>query len=331
MHIELLDSLFVGVFLLDEHHCIKYWSKSMLDYTNKYSEEVLDENFFTVFPYLKKYKPKLTGILRNGATFGSAREVSQFFKVKTNKLIQMSKLGILEELKSGFKDFEYKKHTEKDWAKQNCEFRVIQYQGKKHVLGIVSDMTPIINQAYDIEQVVLNLIESNNQDGLTGVHNRRHLECQLAEQFNLFERYQNTFSILMFDIDHFKKINDTHGHLAGDHVLKVVCQLVKKLLRTTDHIGRYGGEEFVIIFPHTQLDEAAHVAERIRTMIHEHMFVFDKKAISVAISGAVNQVSKQFESYVSLIKETDEGLYLAKQSGRNQIIVCDNNYSEQSI
>lgn len=327
---EILDNLFVGIFILDEQMHVKYWSKSMLLYANKYGEEVLDENLFDVFPYLKKYKPKLSGILRNGSSFGSMRDVSQFFKVKTHKNIQQSKLCILDELKNTFKDFEYKKHTEKDWAKQNCEFRVIQYQGKKHILGIITDLTQVINQAYDVEQIVLNLIESNNLDGLTGVFNRRHLESQLAEQFNLYERYGNDFSILMFDIDHFKKINDGHGHLAGDHVLRMVCQIVKKLLRTTDHIGRYGGEEFVIIFPHTPLDEASQVAERIRILIHEHSFIFDKKQIPVAISGAVNQVSKHFDTYVALIKETDEGLYLAKQSGRNQIIVCDNTYVNPS-
>lgn len=329
---DLLDNLFVGIFLLDEHMQIKYWSKSMLHYSGKYAEEVIDENFFNIFSYLKnRYKTKLSGLLRTQNQLGTAKDSVQFFKSKSNKNCQVTKLLVLDEIKSAFKDFEYKKHTEKDWSKQNCEFRVVNINNQKYILGLVSDITQVINQVLDVEQVVLNLIESNNLDGLTSVYNRKYLEQQLAEQFNLYERYQNIFSIMMFDIDFFKKINDNHGHLAGDYVLKVVCQVVKKQLRTTDHMGRYGGEEFVIIFPHTELEEASIIAERIRLALYEHSFHFDKKDIPVAISGAVNQVRDSFESYIELIKETDEGLYLAKQSGRNQIIVCDNSYISEGV
>jgi len=123
---------------------------------------------------------------------------------------------------------------------------------------------------------------------------------------------------MMLDIDHFKKINDTYGHLAGDFVLKEIAKIVKNLIRKSDICGRFGGEEFVILLPNTKLSGAMKLAERIRETIQNHTFDFNGKKINVTVSIGITSVGVN-DSYESLISRADEALYEAKEKGRNRI------------
>lgn len=153
-------------------------------------------------------------------------------------------------------------------------------------------------------------------DGLTGLYNHRYLYDRLEEEIKRHKRHNNcAFSILMIDIDHFKAINDTHGHLTGDEILKAVSNLLKANLRQTDIAGRYGGEEFLLILPETGLDEACLVAEKIRKSVEGSVFI---KNIKFSISIGVSTYSGETAS--ELAEKADKNLYQAKSSGRNRTV-----------
>ena len=151
-------------------------------------------------------------------------------------------------------------------------------------------------------------------DPLTGAHNRRALTESLESMFSMKSRYGYSFSLLLIDIDHFKKVNDVHGHLAGDQILKDVVNTMGELCRDTDLVARYGGEEFVVLMPGTPLAGAQIFAERVRSKVAERL--------SVTISGGVASADKAQDSK-SLIKNADLALYAAKEAGRNLICVHD--------
>jgi len=155
-------------------------------------------------------------------------------------------------------------------------------------------------------------------DGLTGIHNKRYLVEQLDRELSRATRHGRPLSLVICDIDHFKRVNDGFGHLAGDHVLKEVAQLAKSRLRPDDVIARYGGEEFAIILPETDVAGGVQIAEELRKMIATETFVFEDEEIDVTISCGVAQLDPSWRSY-DFVRAADERLYEAKRAGRNRV------------
>ncbi len=155
-------------------------------------------------------------------------------------------------------------------------------------------------------------------DGLTGVHNKRYLLETLEREIPRARRHGRPLSLVMFDIDHFKKINDTFGHLAGDYVLKELAQLVKSRLRPDDVIARYGGEEFGIVLPETQQAGGVSIADNLRRRIDAHKFVFESETIRVTVSMGVAEQGESLD-VLAFIKASDELLYRAKREGRHRV------------
>ncbi len=157
------------------------------------------------------------------------------------------------------------------------------------------------------------------QDYLTGVSNRRYFMERAQEELIRANRYKHPLTFMMMDIDHFKRINDTYGHHAGDQVLKNVASICTDNLRVHDLFGRIGGEEFSAMLPETNLNDAMVVAERIRKSIEEAEWAIDGKKVSCTISIGMSQLNDDSETLDNLMKKADEALYLAKSSGRNCI------------
>jgi len=156
-------------------------------------------------------------------------------------------------------------------------------------------------------------------DGLTQIYNARYLYEALEREIIRGRRHERDLSILMFDIDHFKRINDVHGHLAGDFVLKELARIVQQRIRRDEVFARYGGEEFSIILPETSLDGAVSLAETLRQKVEEHTFAFQADAIKVTISIGAATLDEADKVANDLIKRADELLYQAKNSGRNRV------------
>jgi len=170
-------------------------------------------------------------------------------------------------------------------------------------------------------------------DELTGLSNRRHFFERLAEEVERHRRYKTNLSLIMIDIDHFKKVNDTYGHPAGDVVLAEVARLLSANIRTSDIIARYGGEEFAVLIPSLDAQESALVAEKLRTVIEINGIALEGPPLNVTISAGVTDVDSikaQDESLKdSLIRTADKALYRAKANGRNRIVVHEPDKNEE--
>lgn len=158
-------------------------------------------------------------------------------------------------------------------------------------------------------------------DGLTKIYNHRFFQELFEKEFKRSDRYGTIFSLIMLDIDFFKKINDTYGHLAGDEILKEIAVLIKGCLRSMDIVARYGGEEFAILLPETNLEEAILTAERIRRAIEQNDFETpDNQIINVTVSqGVTSYPAQDISSRSDLVSKADTCLYEAKESGRNKV------------
>jgi diguanylate cyclase (GGDEF)-like protein len=157
-------------------------------------------------------------------------------------------------------------------------------------------------------------------DGLTQVYNRRYFMETLERELSRARRYERPLGLLIFDIDHFKKTNDTFGHRAGDHVLRRVADLVTEDARKVDVVSRYGGEEFTVILPEVGLEGARLFAEKIRKLIETEDFSFEGRKIPVNISIGVAELDESIAAADDMIKTADRRLYAAKEGGRNRTV-----------
>ncbi len=165
------------------------------------------------------------------------------------------------------------------------------------------------------------MIDGAEKDSLTGVYNKGHIMRLLGSMITQSWHFKRLVSIAMVDIDHFKKINDTYGHIVGDAVLRDIAQLFHVHLRSTDRFGRFGGDEFLIIFDRTSTNDARIISERLRRIITKHKTIYGDKSIEVTVSiGLASNENKQIKDAESFIKLADEKLYSAKKNGRNQVV-----------
>jgi two-component system, cell cycle response regulator len=155
-------------------------------------------------------------------------------------------------------------------------------------------------------------------DGLTQIHNKRYLAEALEREIIRARRHSRALAMVMFDIDHFKRINDDFGHLAGDHVLRELSALVQSRIRRDEVFARYGGEEFAIVLPEAGLPDAVKLAETLRQKVEEHRFMFQEETIAVTVSLGCALVKAE-DTATTIIARADQKLYEAKRSGRNRV------------
>ncbi|MDD4357809.1 MAG: GGDEF domain-containing protein [Smithellaceae bacterium] len=170
----------------------------------------------------------------------------------------------------------------------------------------------------ELEKSLAIIKEMSIHDDLTGVYNRRHLMELLEHEHHRISRGGARFSVAMLDIDHFKSVNDTHGHLTGDEVLKAVSDVIRSSLRSADFCGRYGGEEFLLVMTQTNINGALLCAERIRSTIEQNRFPNMGVDFRVTVSLGVTEYTGK-EDIPTMIARADKALYCAKESGRNRV------------
>jgi diguanylate cyclase (GGDEF)-like protein len=157
------------------------------------------------------------------------------------------------------------------------------------------------------------------EDSLTGAFNRNKYKEIIEKEIKRAKRHKYPFSVIMLDIDFFKEINDRHGHMTGDDVLKDLVSLIIKNIREEDYLIRWGGEEFLIIAPHTSLESARMLAEKLRSQVESYNFV---ENIKITSSFGITMLCKE-DNEVSFIKRADDALYKAKLNGRNRCVILD--------
>jgi len=180
-----------------------------------------------------------------------------------------------------------------------------------------------LQTAIKVRRVTL-LEQENITDPLTHIYNRRYLERRLHEEFDRAQRYSTPFSLLLIDIDHFKRINDSYGHQVGDRVLCHLSKQLQKSLRPSDIVARFGGEEFVILAPNTDLEVARGLGERLRQFIERHDLVLDPESsqtpgIKLTVSIGISDSQNGCRTPKELLHQADQALYHAKNQGRNRV------------
>ncbi len=183
---------------------------------------------------------------------------------------------------------------------------------QQHLQNMKNEVTQIQERTRSLEQEVL-------LDSLTNIHNRRAYEMRIDEELQRFQRYNHIFSLLIFDVDHFKRVNDEFGHRAGDRCLCEIVKRARSSLRKVDFLARYGGEEFVIILPGTPRESARTVAEKLRQQIDRTAFLFQGSRVPVTISLGVTQAEPSDADPQSIFTRADEAMYEAKREGRNRV------------
>ena len=192
----------------------------------------------------------------------------------------------------------------------------------KQQMDVAGAMARQVSVALDNAQLIKELENLATTDGLTRLYNRRHFMERAESEFERSRRYQRELSVLLLDADHFKNVNDTYGHEVGDRVLRVLANACRQCLRQLDVLGRYGGEEFVVLLPETPAALAFEAAERLRSQIQQLRIPTHGDDVRITVSIGVATATSATESIAALINEADRALYEAKRSGRNHVVAA---------
>jgi len=214
--------------------------------------------------------------------------------------------------------WEFQNTINKRWYQ--CHDQAITWvDGRIVRMEIATDITNLKNSENKLLAAKKHAEELANKDALTSLNNRRAFFDLGNQVFKQAVRFQRPVSVIMIDVDHFKNINDNYGHSAGDHVLRVISNLLLKTIREIDILARIGGEEFALILPETNIDDAHQLAERIRQKIFDEKIKYKDETLSITSSLGISSCTVKHQSLEDMLIKADDALYIAKKKGRNQV------------
>ncbi len=198
---------------------------------------------------------------------------------------------------------------------------MMEFGEKKFILALYRDISKRKAIEAERDTLIQKLKHISRTDGLTGLLNRQHIDIRLNEEMERARRYGDPLSLIMFDIDKFKLINDTYGHIAGDQILQRTSMIIKDTLRASDIAGRFGGDEFIIILVHTDIEVGMQVAERLRSRVaEENVQINDSQSTGYSISVGISQFDNSLSLAEDFIARADAALYEAKRKNRNIVV-----------
>ena len=240
-------------------------------------------------------------------------------------LISLFGLGLLEKKYSANKREDDKKTWEAPTPESvTADSGIIHQILNEKLVSLQEKLEQVSQQSHSLHGENETLVRLAAKDGLTGLYNHAYIKERLKQEIYRCQRYQHSLSLLMIDIDDFKSLNDNYGHVVGDRVLKSLSMLMQEIVRPSDIIGRYGGEEFLVILPQTNSENSLAVAERIRENIEFHEFEVhpSKNKISrVTVSIGLCAYPDHGQTSEDLIAFADESLYAAKKEGKNRVTI----------
>ncbi|GGI78555.1 sensor domain-containing diguanylate cyclase [Shewanella gelidii] len=312
--IDMVQTIEVGLVVLDRQFNIQLWNGFMENHSGVSPNSIKGKNLFKEFPELPSewltQKMESVFMLKNRA-FISWEQRPYIFKFKNYRPI------------TGRADHMYQNITLLPLASLTGQIT--------HISVIIYDVTDTVVNNQQIKAANEQLEHLSQTDGLTQLNNRRHWQICMQREYDRHERYDSNASLIMLDIDHFKRINDQYGHVAGDKVIQHIAHLVGQSVRETDCAGRYGGEEFSVVLSDTSAQEALFFAERLRKKVAKSSIVFEGKAINCTISLGICDLANKPENSSSWVSKTDLALYKAKQDGRNRTETYDPNANYDQV
>nr|WP_297400156.1 sensor domain-containing diguanylate cyclase [uncultured Marinobacter sp.] len=302
--VDMLESVEVGLVVLDLEFRVQAWNGFMENHSGITASKIRDRVLFEVFPDIPQawLARKVDAVaLLNTRAFTSWEQRPYLFQFRNTRPI------------TGTEDYMFQNLTISPLSGPSGQV--------EKVCLMVYDVTDIATGKRALERANEQLAKLSMTDRLTGLLNRGTWENLVDAEYERYRRYGHGTSLVMFDIDHFKAVNDTHGHLAGDEVIKHTAAVTKSAVRQSDSTGRYGGEEFGIILPETDAEGARIICERIRETIEQSVVETSVAPIQYTISMGIAQLNDEPENYMQWLQRADEALYAAKESGRNRVII----------
>lgn len=298
---HLVQTIDIGLIVIDRNYDIHIWNGFMESHSGQQALQVKGENLFSIFQELPEdwLRHKVDSVfLLNCRSFMTWEQRPYLFKFKNYRPITGTE----------------------EYMHQNITIApIVGTTGEVESVAImIYDVTDIASKKKALTRANDELEKLSRTDGLTQLNNRAYWEQCLEREFQRNQRYQVNSSLVMFDIDHFKSVNDTYGHQAGDEVIRQVAKVLRDSLRRTDIAGRYGGEEFGVILSDTSAESAFNYCERLRKNIEALCVVHEDKEIKFTVSLGVSQASSEQTSRKVWLEEADQALYSCKENGRNQ-------------
>jgi len=298
---DMLQSIDVGLVVLDKDYNVLVWNSFMENHSGIGPAIIKDKNLFDMCPTIPQnwFRQKAESVfLLKSSTFTVWEQRPYLFEFKNYRPI------------TGSAEFMYQNITLIPLLSADNQVR--------HVGVLIYDVTDIAVSKIKLKEANTKLESLSKTDHLTQLNNRGAWEQQLEKEFKRSNRADHICSVVMFDIDHFKKVNDTYGHQAGDEVIRRTSALLQETMRLTDIAGRYGGEEFGVILVDTNAENALIFTERLRQRIEAETVEFDKFKINYTVSLGVAEISKDCETYQQWLERADKALYVCKETGRNR-------------
>jgi len=301
---DLLQTIDVGLVVLDREYKIQVWNSFMENHSGLFPNEVQDQIVFDVFPEIPiewlKNKSESVFLLKN-RTFTTWEQRPYIFRFKNYRPI------------TGMAEHMY----------QNSSFIPLESAAGHvdHICLIIYDVTDTAVGKLELESANQELAHLSRTDRLTQLNNRGHWEELLIQEYKRCRRTNVISSLIMFDIDHFKLVNDNYGHQAGDQVIRITADTLKECIRETDIAGRYGGEEFGIVLVNTDAEQAKLLADRLRTKIESLIIESGEHTIKYKISLGISEFDDSILTHSDWIEQSDQALYFSKENGRNKATI----------
>lgn len=301
---DMLQNIDVGLVVLDRNYNVQVWNSFMENHSGLSPTHAIGQNLFKLFEEIPDawFKRKAESVfLLNNRAFTTWEQRPYLFKFKNYRPI------------TGIAAFMYQNITLIPLVSVDSQIN--------HIGIMIYDVTDMAVNKLRLELANDQLESLSRTDRLTRLHNRGYWEECIAQEFERFRRTGQTCSLVMFDIDHFKKVNDTYGHQAGDEVIRLTADILVENKRTTDIAGRYGGEEYAVILLDTPAQNSMTFAERLRKDIESQCVTHDGNAIKYTISLGIAELNGTMTDYKQWIVCADRALYEAKKNGRNQTAI----------
>lgn len=289
---QIVDTISLGVLVIDPEGSIIYWNRWLECVSGLPAEKVCGHSIYEFFPELKG--PVFQRNLRSVLSFGNFAFFSQAVHGYLLPFPSSSKTAGLERMA------------------QHCVMGPIREEGRvAYAYLVVEDVTEDVSREHLLAELAM-------RDALTSAYNRRYFDARLLEELDRCRRYGRRLGLVMLDLDHFKEVNDRHGHLFGDEVLRRAVASWTSVLRSSDVLARYGGEEFCVLLPETGCVEAQSFGERIRTALSATEIEYGACRARVTASAGVT-ASRSEDGPDDILRRADAALYEAKAAGRDRV------------
>lgn len=299
---DMFNTVDVGLVLLDREYKVCVWNGFMENHSGLLPSAAKGKDLFDLFPSIDekwfKSKAESVFILKN-RSFTIWEQQPYIFRFKNYRPI------------TGKAEYMYQNSTFIPLTNTRGEV--------EHICIIIYDVTDVAVNKKELEELNKKLEQVSQTDSLTQLANRGHWEHLLHQEFLRTKRSEGSCSLLIFDIDHFKRVNDEYGHSCGDEALRHIAGLLKSALRETDIAGRYGGEEFVVTLLDTDRQGAIVFAERLRQLVETSPVKYKNFTVEMTVSIGIACFDNQFKNHERWIEAADKALYHSKEHGRNKV------------